>query len=59
MAVSTPSPLTSPRPTGGLYFIERQVLPLAAGVSVQKGGAFSCWASGYYGPAGQSGSPGT
>jgi hypothetical protein len=59
MAVSTPSPLTSPRPTGGIYFIERQVLPLAAGVSAQKGGYFSCWASGYYGPAGQSGSPGT
>jgi hypothetical protein len=35
------------------------VLPLAAGVSVQKGGWFSNWSTGYYGPAGQSGSPAT
>src|ERR1700733_14615221 len=59
MATSTPAPLTSPRSVGGEYPYRRRLVPLAANVSAQKGGYGSCWASGYYGPAGQSGSPAT
>jgi hypothetical protein len=56
---SVPSPLTAPRATGGTGKYSFRTVELAAGASTQKGGFVSCWATGYYGPAGQSGSPST
>lgn len=59
MTASVPSPLTAAK-VSSVKRSEFDLVPLAAGVTTQKGGLCSCWASGFYGPAGQSpGGPAT
>lgn len=53
MTASVPTPLAASK-VSSIKRIEFDLVPLAAGVTTQKGGLVSCWSSGFYGPAGQS-----